>query len=45
MYFALTTAGIANLNLNPGIAPTLAAFKLGSGSGYTPSQSQTGLLG
>lgn len=45
MYFTLTAAGIANLNLNPGIAPTLAAFKLGSGSGYTPSQSQTGLLG
>lgn len=45
MQFVLTTAGQLLIQSNPGVAPVLQAFKLGSGFGYTPNSGQTDLVG
>lgn len=45
MQFVLTTAGQLLIQSNPGVAPVLQSFKLGSGFGYTPNAGQTDLVG
>lgn len=45
MQFVLTNAGKLLIDSNPGVAPVLQAFKLGSSAGYTPSPTQTDILG
>lgn len=45
MQFVLTTAGQLLIQSNPGVAPVLQSFKLGSGFGYTPNVGQTDLVG
>lgn len=45
MQFVLTTAGQLLVQSNPGVAPVLQSFKLGSGFGYTPNAGQTDLVG
>lgn len=45
MQFVLTTAGQLLIQANPGVAPVLQSFKLGSSFGYTPSSGQTDLVG
>lgn len=45
MQFVLTNAGQLIIQANPGVAPTLHSFKLGSSFGYTPSTTQTELVG
>lgn len=45
MQFVLTTAGQLLIQSNPGVAPALQHFKLGSSFGYTPNSAQTDLMG
>lgn len=45
MQFVLTNAGQLLIDSNPGVAPDLQSFKLGSGFGYTPNPGQSNITG